>query len=314
MSELIPVLEILVADVEAGRAVALCAVLQTRGSTPQVPGATMLVRSDGSTVGTVGGGSGEAEVTRQALERLQQNQGAVVRLALDSDYGWDDALICGGEMTVGVMPIAGGADLTPFRTALELAGQRRPAQVPVVVEDEGRRLEYRVRLEVPPTLLIAGAGHVGQALARLAVELDFHVVVIDDRAELASRARFGEPVGLTVGNIAGVLRDYPIDAGCYVVIVTRGHRHDRQALEAVIGRGAGYVGMIASRRKAALILNALAEAGIPREQIDGVHTPIGLPIGALTVNELAVSIAAELIQVRRHSTPTLVEGPLEMTP
>jgi xanthine dehydrogenase accessory factor len=167
-----------------------------------------------------------------------------------------------------------------------------------------------VHLEVSPTLLIAGAGHVGQAIARLAVNLDFRVVVIDDRPDFASRERFGERIELIVDDITSALRDHPIDAGCYVVIVTRGHRHDHHALDAVIRRPAGYIGMIGSKRKSATILHALADAGVSQELIDGVHTPIGVPIQAATVDEIAVSIVAELISVRRRKTPKLVEGPV----
>ncbi len=312
MSDLVALLEILVADIEADWPVALCAVLERYGSAPQTPGATMLVRSDGSTVGTVGGGVVEAEVRRQALELLNENRSALLKLELDHDYGWDDAAICGGTMAVGVMPITRATGINPFRSALENARDRRPAHIPVVIEHKGKRLEYRLHLEVPPTLLIAGAGHIGQALARLALELDFHVVVIDDRAEFASRERHGERVELIVEDIAGALRDYPIDAGCYVVVVTRGHKHDRDALAAVVHRPAAYIGMIGSQRKSAAVLRALADAGVPQDLLDRVHTPIGVPIGAQTVNEIAVSIAAELIQVRRQRTPVLVEGPTEV--
>jgi xanthine dehydrogenase accessory factor len=183
--------------------------------------------------------------------------------------------------------------------------------VPIVVEQAGRRVAYHLHLEVPPTLLIAGAGHVGQAVAELAVRLDFHVVVIDDRADCACPERFPAAVELVVSDIAAALRNYPIDPGCYIVIVTRGHRHDHLALDAVVRRPAGYIGMIGSRRKSRLILDELAVAGVPREPIERVHTPIGLRIAALTVPEIAVSIAAELVQVRRQQTPKLVEGPLD---
>jgi xanthine dehydrogenase accessory factor len=139
------------------------------------------------------------------------------------------------------------------------------------------------------------------------VNLDFHVVVIDDRADMAAAERFPEGVELIAGDIAATLRDYPIDAGCYVVIVTRGHQHDHQALDAVIRSHAGYIGLIGSKRKARMILKDLADAGVSAEQIERVHTPIGLAIGAVTVPEIAVSIAGQLIEHRRKSTPSLVE-------
>jgi xanthine dehydrogenase accessory factor len=317
MSELVLILETLLADAEAGRPAAFCAVVKTTGSTPQVPGAAMLVRSDFTTLGTLGGGCVEAEVRKAAFQLLQQGRSALLEFDLDHDYGWDDALICGGKMSIAVMPITRATDLQPFRQAVAFARKREPAQVPIVVNPDPKgdregaepaveRRAYHLHLEVPPTLLIAGAGHVGQALARLAVELDFYVIVIDDRADFAAPDRFPAGVECRVGNIAGMLRDYPIDGGCYVVIVTRGHQHDAEALEAVIRRPAGYIGMIGSKRKSGLILRDLAQAGVAAEQIERVHTPIGLPIGSLTVNEIAISILAELVQVRRRNTPKLV--------
>lgn len=312
MSELLPVLQTLLADVDAGRPAALCAVVRTRGSTPQAPGAALLVRSDLSTLGTLGGGCVEAEVRRRAFQMLQDGQSGLLDYLLNHDYGWDDGLICGGRMYIAVMPFAAPRPelLSAYRTAFDAARSRRPATIPVVVEHEGDSQLYRVRLEVPPTLLIAGAGHVGAALARLAVGLDFHVVVIDDRADFASSDRFPDGVELIAGDIAGALAKWPIDAGTYVVIVTRGHQHDHQALAAVIGADAGYIGLIGSKRKSRMILKDLAEAGAPAERVAAVRTPIGLPIGAVTVPEIAVSIAAELVQVRRQNAPALVEGPL----
>lgn len=314
MSELLPILEALVADAEAGRPAALCAVVKTEGSSPQGPGAAMLLRTDGSTLGTLGGGCVEAEVRTRAFQSMQQGGAALVELDLDRDYGWDDGLLCGGRMAIAVMSVTAATDLTAYRGALAAARRREATWVPLVTEHKGQRVEYRLHLETPPTLLIAGAGHVGQALARFAVELDFRVIVIDDRAELATPPRFATGVECRIGDIGAVLRDYPVDASCSVVIVTRGHKHDRQALEAVIRRPAGYIGMIGSRRKSTLILRDLTATGVPQEQIDRVHTPIGVPIHAFTVPEIAVSIAAELIQVRRESTPKLVEGPFAASP
>lgn len=313
MSELIPVLETLIADVQAGRPAALCTIVKTKGSTPQAPGATMLVRGDFSTLGTLGGGCVEAEVRKQAFQLLQQDRAALLDYLLNHDYGWDDGLICGGRMFVGVNPITSAAGLEPFQEALARARRREPACIPIIVEHEGVRQEYRVNLEVPPTLLIAGAGHVGQAVARLAVEVDFHVVVFDDRADCAAAERFPAGVELVVDDIARGLREFAIDPECYVLIVTRGHNHDQQALEAVVRQDLRYLGLIGSRRKSRMILDGLTEAGVPPERAERVRTPIGLSIGAVTVAEIAVSVVAELVQVRRQRGPALVEGPFEVS-
>jgi xanthine dehydrogenase accessory factor len=126
---------------------------------------------------------------------------------------------------------------------------------------------------------------------------------------MASAERFAPPIERRVGDILSALQEYPVDENTFVVIVTRGHKHDRQALEAVILRPARYIGMIGSRRKAATILDGLRAAGVPAEQLDRIHSPIGVPIGSITVPEIAVSIMAEVVQHRREQTPRLVSGP-----
>jgi xanthine dehydrogenase accessory factor len=167
---------------------------------------------------------------------------------------------------------------------------------------------YTLRLPPRERLLIAGAGHVGQALARLALRLDFEVAIYDDRPDLLER--FAPPEAVKVaGPIAANLREARIDAATYAVVVTRGHRHDQEALHAVIDRGARYVGMIGSRRKVKLITDGLREAGVPDAALKDLHAPIGLDIGSVTVEEIAVSIAAQLVQVRRADKVALVEGP-----
>ena len=311
MSELLPLLKRVIEDVRAGRAVAVCAVVQTRGSTPQQPGACMMVRNDGETEGTLGGGCVEAEVRRRAFDYLNKRESALLDFALDHDYGWDDGLICGGQMDVAVMPVCAIGKLVPFDAAIAELEAHREGVLPIVVRerDKPKQIEFRLHLERRPTLLIAGGGHVGLAVARLAVPLDFHVVVIDDREKFADPQRFGPDVECRVGRIDEVLRQYPIDPSCYVVVVTRGHQHDEQALAAVIDSLARYVGMIGSRRKIKAIFDGLIGRGVAPELLERVRSPIGLPIKAATVNEIGISIVAELIQVRRAEQGKMVEGP-----
>jgi xanthine dehydrogenase accessory factor len=148
-------------------------------------------------------------------------------------------------------------------------------------------------------MLIAGAGHLGQALARQADWLGFEVTVIDDRAEFACRERFREGAALIVGDIGRAVREFPISTDTYVIIVTRGHGHDAEALRACIHSSAAYIGMIGSRNKVALMReHFLREGWASSEEWDRIHAPIGLKIGSRTVEEIAVSIAAELTQVR----------------
>jgi xanthine dehydrogenase accessory factor len=238
---------------------------------------------------------------------IHTSGGVQMHFTLNSDWGWDDGLICGGQMDIAAMPIAGGVDLRPFADALEAIQQGRPAAIPLNILQDGKPLAYRINLEQAPPLLIAGAGHVGHALARLATDIGFDVTVVDDRPEYASPARFGSQIRLVVDDIAGTLKQWPITPRHYVVIVTRGHKHDESALEAVVQSEACYIGLIGSRRKKKLIWDDLLAAGVSQEKLDRVHSPIGIDIDALTVPEIAVSIAAELIQVRRATPFTAVE-------
>ena len=150
-----------------------------------------------------------------------------------------------------------------------------------------------------PRLIIAGAGHVGKALARLGNLLDFEVTVIDDRPEFASKDNVPEADVIVVGDIAAAVKGIPDSPENYFVIVTRGHRNDAEALRAAIGRGAAYVGMIGSRTKVGLMRREFLDKGWATEEEWGrVRAPIGLEIGSKTVEEIAVSIAAELVRVR----------------
>jgi xanthine dehydrogenase accessory factor len=302
----------LVQRVEAGQPCALCTVVNSRGSTPQTAGASLLLHADGRMEGTLGGGCVEAEVRRRAMEMLAAGQSGLLSFQLNHDYGWDDGLICGGRMDVTVMPLCERSAAAPFRDAIARIRQQESAKVPLRVEHEQALIEYRLLVEPTPTLLIAGAGHVGAALARLAVPLEYRVVVVDDRADLLAAGRLPSPVEGVAGDIAATLRAWPIDANTYVVVVTRGHQHDEQALHAVIDSPARYIGLIGSRRKIKLIFDDLAELGVDRARLDRVHTPIGLDIGAVTVPEIAVSIAAELTQVRRAERRKLVTGPFKV--
>jgi xanthine dehydrogenase accessory factor len=309
-----PLLERIIAEIEAGRQVALCAVVKTRGSTPQVPGALLVVDQAMKTEGTLGGGCVEAEVGKQAFQLLRAGRSELLTFQLDHDFGWDDGLICGGGMDVAVVPIRRNEEVAPFRRALKELAAGKPISLPLQVRRKEQPVEYRLNLEPEPTLLIAGAGHVGTALGKLAVELEFKVVVVDDRADFANAERLPPPIEPIAADIEQTLRDYPIDAATYVVVVTRGHNRDQQALSAVIDSPAKYVGMIGSSRKIKTIFDNLKAAGVEPELLQRVHSPIGVKINAVTVPEIAVSIAAELISVRRADRRDSVEGPLALSP
>lgn len=329
----------------AGRRCVWCAVVETRGSTPQKAGAAMLVFADGGQRGTLGGGCVEAEVKNRALATLAAEPGhaprpEVLTFCLDDDYGWDDGLICGGRMTILADPVAAGDDYHRlFRELLDrgggcaeavvLAAQAGAAAGSRYLFDAAGRLVAR-RGEAPPetitqhlpdisrrpgpsvahgvaylpvlprvTLVIVGGGHVGQAVGRLAAEADFAVEVIDDREAYASAERFPQARRF-VGDIASVLRDRAAELGPshYALIVTRGHRHDEEALYHLAATAAGYVGMIGSKRKIKLIFEDLIARGVAPAALERVYAPLGFDIGSQTVAEIAISIVAELIAVR----------------
>jgi len=151
-----------------------------------------------------------------------------------------------------------------------------------------------------PTLFLFGGGHVGYFTARLAHMVGFRIVVIDDRQEFANRERFPEADACEVGPFEQIVSRLPIEKSSYIVIATRGHKHDATVLAQVLDTPAGYIGMIGSRRKAKVLFDDLIAKGIPPERLKRVHTPVGLAIGADTPEEVAVSIVAEMIQRRRQ--------------
>jgi xanthine dehydrogenase accessory factor len=152
----------------------------------------------------------------------------------------------------------------------------------------------------PDQLIIIGAGHIGRALAHLGFLLDFEVTVIDDRHEFANKENLPDASHIIVKEVGGATADLKKTDNTYVVIVTRGHRDDASALRECIGKELAYIGMIGSKKKvSAMRINFIEKGWATHAQWDQIHAPVGLPIKAQTVEEIAVSIAAELILVRK---------------
>jgi xanthine dehydrogenase accessory factor len=165
--------------------------------------------------------------------------------------------------------------------------------------ESGGRLVFVELVQALPRLIIAGAGHVGRAVARLGSLLDFSVTVVDDRPEFANKDNIPEADEIVVGDIGRSLGEIAPSARDYYVIVTRGHQKDAEALRAVVGRPAAYIGMIGSAGKIETMAAEFSKNGwATAEEWAAVHAPIGLKIGSKTVEEIAVSIAAELVLVR----------------
>jgi xanthine dehydrogenase accessory factor len=171
----------------------------------------------------------------------------------------------------------------------------------------GRMQVFIEPLESTPTLCLFGAGHVAQPLARMAKMAGFRVEVADDRVKFANAERFPDADLVVVDSFAAAAARMTLGRNSYAVVVTRGHKGDAEALEAVVGKGFRFVGLLGSRPKMVHVFTALEERGVPLETLAEVHTPVGIEIGALSPEEIAVSILAEMIAIRRGVEPSRIK-------
>ena len=205
--------------------------------------------------------------------------------------------IGGGAMEAAVME-EGAAALAEGAPRLLRYELRDPAEGDLSIC--GGEAEVFIDVIAPrPTLLVVGAGHVAVPVAEMGHQCGFRVVVVDDRPDMVGEARFPHAAERIVGEIVPALNEMDLTAQWYVVIVTRGHSHDLEALRAVVGSRAAYVGMIGSRRKVRTTFDRLMADGVPASLLERVHSPIGLNIGAQTPAEIAVSILAEIVMLRQ---------------
>jgi xanthine dehydrogenase accessory factor len=174
----------------------------------------------------------------------------------------------------------------------------------------GRMQVFIEPIEGTPTLCLFGAGHVAQPLAHMAKQAGFRVQVADDRVKFANRERFPDADLVLVEGFAEAARQMDLGRNTYAVVVTRGHKGDTEALEACLGRGLRFVGLLGSKPKLVHILSALEERGVSAEELATVHCPLGIEIGAVSPEEIAISILAEMIAVRR-GVPAQEIGPMK---
>lgn len=306
----------------SGASGAIATVARVRGSTPVPSGTKMLVGEAGRLIGSVGGGCVEADVIGAALQAQARRQPAMMTHHLNADLAGDLGLSCGGTVDIFVEPVvsddtyvrvleaAAGAESGVVRTAVtwnassgpvktfETLAPDAPRGEPATLTKDGRFVVERIL--TAPRVFVFGAGHVGAAIGRAAAAAGFRVVVIDDRAEYADPARFENGIDVQVGDVEAALARYPLSAADAVVIATRGHRNDALILERVATSPAGYVGLLGSRRKKLVVTKGLTTAGVPARALKRVRVPVGLAIGAVTPEEIAVSVVAELIAWRRQ--------------
>lgn len=290
--------------------VALGIISGAKGSSPQKIGAKALFYADGRIQGTLGGGCLEAEIQQRAIQSLRLGKGASFDLLLDHDFGWDDGLICGGKVQGLILPnaqrageqlwtaLAERSAVVTWGVAADYSLRRGDTKTS---EDPAAPSGFLYRETVyPPCLLwIAGAGHIAQAVAPLAVQLDFKVTVFDDRPALASPQLFPSEVLLKT-DVWEKLLPVPLpDGPAFGLIVTRGHRHDALVLQDWIHKPFLFLGMIGSTRKARIIFEHFTEEKIASsEELQRVACPVGIKIRSQSVAEIAVSIMAQFIEKR----------------
>jgi xanthine dehydrogenase accessory factor len=247
-----------------GRKAALATIVNVRGSIPSFKTAKMLVRDDGSILGTIGGGCVEAEVWQSARAVIDEEKPRTLTFNLNENPKYDTGLVCGGTLEIFIEPI------------------------------------------LPAALLyIFGAGHVAFNLYNAARTAGFDVVIVDDRESYANRERFPDAREIYAEEFESSLPKLSPRESDFMVIATRGHRDDMNVLRWAVETSARYIGMIGSKRKVITIYRELQKEGIPADKFDHVHAPVGLDIGAVTPEEIAISIAAEMIAVRRHAEASL---------
>ena len=264
---------------DAGEDLVLAVVTEASGSTPRGKGAAMLTGPSGLICGTIGGGVLEAEALKEAAVCLAEKRSRQFEYRMDSDAAAEDGMICGGSATVLLQYIAAGQ-----KDWLQQLKEQIGADSPLFAS--------------PERAFIFGGGHIAAALAPILKSVGFLVVVMDDRAEFADPARFPDAAQAVCGDFRHLAKSFTFCESDYAVIVTSGHMHDFEVEEQLLRQELAYIGVIGSRKKTAAVNAKLREAGISEEQLAKVHTPIGLAIGAVTSEEIAVSIAAEMIQVR----------------
>ena len=329
----------------AGQDVVIATVFDARGSAPRTAGARMIVRADGSILGTIGGGRLEHDAIQAALASFSSRQSATYTFELTGNDVAGMDMICGGsgEVWLHFLSAANTKDNEVCQATVDVLSRRKKAWLVTEISDVESQTERQFALidadlsvagllDLPQetvsqwtqektgvllytatagnqrflleavrpgyTVVVFGAGHVAQQAVPLCENVGFQTIVLDDRPEYACQSRFTAKTEIVVLDAFDNWSGLTIDAGSYIVILTRGHIHDKNVLAQALRTQAGYIGMIGSRRKRDKIYQALREEGFSQQNINRVYSPIGLDIGAETPAELAVSIVGELIKVR----------------
>ncbi|NQU85888.1 MAG: molybdenum cofactor cytidylyltransferase [Mariniphaga sp.] len=336
----------IISEVVKGEVVVLGTLIKTKGSTPQVPGASAIFNSEGLKFGTMGGGILEAEAQKLAQKSIQSKIDIYKEFSLNAGINDKTGAICGGSAFF-LLDANPGESLDTFKqvknsleknTAGVLVSEIRnhknkvsikrfwfnteekvlcdfyeefglgcdefslilKEKKPALVEKPGNVI-FAEPVFPAPELIIVGAGHIGQALSKLGSFIGFNVTVIDNRPELATKERFPDANKIFISEISNCFEEIKISGNSYIVIVTQGHREDSEALKCCIKSDAAYIGMIGSKRKIALVREKFIKEVICTEsEFDRIYAPVGIDINSKTVEEIAVSITAQIIQSRNQ--------------
>lgn len=319
---------LLARHLSAGEPLALCTVVARSGSAPRGSGARMLVGRAGRLWGTVGGGLIEHQAERLAAQVLADGQSILRAFCLDADRLESLGMVCGGDVTLAIQYLPGGdAGLIDVaRQAQDWLSHRRDGWLVAGLEGSAQPLEllspqaaaerypslcgalclfggpgqarFAQRLSPAGTVYLFGGGHVARELSPLLARLDFRHVVMDDRPEFSLPADFPGAAQVLQVDFEAVLDAVSPGPADYAVVMTRGHGFDLTVQRQLLTTPVGYIGVMGSRKKKAFVFGRLKEAGFTDADLARIVTPIGLPLGGETPAEIALSVAAQLVQLR----------------
>lgn len=304
-------------ELEKKRNAVLLVVADSSESSPGRQGFLMAVNSQGETIGTVGGGMLEFKMIRKALTMFKEKRKSVLKiLHHDADSeGEKSGLICGGTQSI-VLTLLTKNEIEKINEIVNALENNVPRLVIItqngidvretteniegtkfnVLENGGYK--YSELIGAAETVYIVGGGHVGLALSKLMKFLNFRVVVFDDRKNVFTLKENNAADNKIITSYENVGRFIPEGDFSYIVVVTARHMGDKDALKSVIKKNVKYIGALGSKKKAETIFNALKEEGIDEPLLQKIHSPVGLSIASETPEEIAVSIAAEIIKVK----------------
>lgn len=298
--------ERLYSELKCGKNCILVTLIDGSGSTPRGAGAQMLVGEAGRIVGTIGGGAVEKLSEALALSLLKERKSALRTFTLRPE---DVGMVCGGAVTAHFQFVDASWTALAEETLSHIT-RHIPAML-TLHEDGGAPMltagtgtfcrengAVTLPLEVGERAIIFGAGHVAQSLCPLLASIGFYPVVFDNRPELATRELFPAAEDIICGDFSRIADYLNVTAEDYLVVMTNAHLNDMEVENQLLRADFAYLGVIGSKRKTLAVNEQLRERGITDEQLQTVHTPIGVPIGAVTPAELAVSIAGEMIAER----------------